>query len=393
MAIIALFLFLFSVSTVAYSYVIFPFILLVKSKGRQMNKQVWSNHPDEWPRVSVVMSAYNEEKVLSQKLDSIFNSGYPHDKLEVLVGSDASSDSTNETLKVYQQKYPRILLPFLFTERRGKPAVINDLVGKSTAGVIVLTDANVFFEKDTLFKLIRHFRNPSIGLVGSNILNVGMRNDGISFQEKAYIERENLIKYQEGVVWGTMMGPFGGCYALRRELYETVPENFLVDDFFICMNVLKKGYKAINELESICYEDVSNDVRQEYRRKSRISAGNFQNLREFGSLLRRPFSPLGFCFLSHKVLRWLTPFLILLSLVSLVLLVSVHPVFYWMLIAELLLLLAPIFDFALGKLGLHNRLLRFVAYFAYMNLALLKGYFRYLGGVRSGTWTPTSRTM
>ncbi|MBK9026309.1 MAG: hypothetical protein IPL69_20845 [Saprospiraceae bacterium] len=93
-----------------------------------------------------------------------------------------------------------------------------------------------------------------------------MKRDGISIQEKSYIERENLIKYWEGLIWGTMMGPFGGCYAIRKKLYTNVPQNFLVDDF-ISMKILEKGFHCLNDLDAICYEDVSNEAKQEYRRK------------------------------------------------------------------------------------------------------------------------------
>lgn len=105
-----------------------------------------------------------------------------------------------------------------------------------------------------------------------------------------------------------MIGPFGGFYALRKNLYQLIPENFLVDDFFICMNVLKQNFKSIADPDAIAYEEVSEDWKQEYKRKARISAGNFQNLIHFENLLLR-FNSTSFCFFSHKVLRWLGPFL------------------------------------------------------------------------------------
>src|SRR6185437_15691809 len=159
-----------------------------------------------------------------------------------------------------------------------KSEIINDLYRQSSSAIIVSTDANVFFEEDTLYHLIKHYKEETIGLVGGNILNPEFKKTGISFQEKKYLERENRIKYLEGISMGAMIGAFGGCYSIRRNLFVAVPLNWLVDDFYIGMQVLRQGKKTINELSAICTEDVSNKIMEEFRRKVRISAGNFQNL-------------------------------------------------------------------------------------------------------------------
>ncbi len=384
-----LILFLLCTWLVFYTYVVFPWFMGVISRKCKMNENLWEQN-DQLPTVSVLIAAYNEERVIEEKLKTILSSGYPTDKLELHIGSDASTDQTALLVKKYAADYAHIHL-HEFRERRGKPSVINDLVNSAKGEIVILTDANVLFDKKTIFNLVRHFRNSEIGLVGANILNVGQMDDGISHQETSYIARENRIKYFEGIRWGVMMGPFGGCFALRRELFHPVPANFLVDDFYICMQVLKKGFICINELKAICYEDVSNDIRQEYKRKARISAGNFQNLHEFSEYLFKPFSPVGFCFVSHKVLRWLSPFFLLISLFSLAFLATLDRIFFFLFLAELILLLSPLIDAVLRKMGWHWKLWRFISYFSYMNLALLKGFFSYLSGVRSSVWTPTVR--
>jgi cellulose synthase/poly-beta-1,6-N-acetylglucosamine synthase-like glycosyltransferase len=178
---------------------------------------------------------------------------------------------------------------------------------------------------------------------------------------------------------------------MRKELYENIPPGFLVDDFYLSMKVIEKNYWCINDLDAICFEDVSNDIRQEYKRKSRISAGNFQNLKTFRKFLWKPFSPEGFCFISHKVLRWLTPFFIILSFISLIFLFDLHFIFRILLLGEILLILSPAIDWLAKKAGMHFFILRFISYFSYMNLALLQGFFKYMTGIRSGVWTPTQR--
>lgn len=374
---------------VFYTYVVFPWLVEVLAGAKKMNELTW-DLDEKLPSVSIVIAAYNEEKVIADKIKSILNTNYPAGKIEILIGSDSSSDQTSEIVKQFSDVDTRIFL-FDFEDRRGKPSVINDLVDYSGNEILILTDANVLFSTDTIYKMVCHFRNEKIGLVGANILNVGQMNDGISHQETSYIARENRIKYFEGILWGVMMGPFGGCFALRKELFRKVPPNFLVDDFYICMQVLRQDFLCVNELKALCYEDVSNDIKQEYKRKARISAGNFQNLKEFSEYLFKPFSALGFCFISHKVLRWLTPFFLIVSLIALAILATFNTGYIYLFVIELLLLISPVFDAILRKFNIHWKLLRFVSYFSYMNLALLKGYFRYLGGVRSSVWTPTLR--
>lgn len=382
-----LFLFFMSVLLIFYSYVLFPVLLALLTWRKKAATAIKSNR--EY-KVSILISVYNEEGIIGDKLESILKLDYPIGNIEVLIGSDASDDKTNQIVRSYSEKHPNIRL-YEFNERRGKPAVINDLVALSGNDIIVLTDANVLFEKGVIWGLVAHFADERVGLVGSNILNVGTTNHGISVQEMSYIERENLIKYREGLLWGCMMGPFGGCYAIRRALFEKVPEGFLVDDFYISMKVLEKGYRCINDLESICYEDVPDDIYQEYKRKARISSGNFQNLKVFRKFLLKPYTGAGFCFISHKFLRWMTPFLIVISFISLCILSFYDSRFLFLLVGEILLLASPLIDNIARRAGIHLRVLRFVAYFSFMNLALLRGFFRYLGGIDSGVWVPTKR--
>ena len=167
-----------------------------------------------------------------------------------------------------------------------------------------MTDANVLFDKQTIFELVKHFKNSTIGLVDSKMQNIGIKKDGISFQEKTYISSEVSVKQRESLLWGAMMGPFGGCFAFRKNLWGEIPSHFLVDDFYLNMLILEKGFKSINEPKALVFEDVSNNLKDEFNRKIRISTGNFQNLFHFKHLLF-DFSWVAFVFFSHKVLRWL----------------------------------------------------------------------------------------
>ncbi|OUJ74286.1 glycosyltransferase [Hymenobacter crusticola] len=389
---VAIFVLWGSLLLVAHTYALFPVLLGRLAKGRQPNTNVFAPNAPDLPAVDILLAVHNEEQVIEEKIRSTFHTTYPLDRLTLYIGSDNSQDQTNALVERLAAKYPGVRFrPFY--QRTGKPGVIEALAQEATAPVLVLTDANVFFETDTIYQLVKHFRNPVIGQVGGNIINPEHRREGISGQEKAYLERENMIKYQEGVVWGAMIGAFGGCFAVRRRAYHPAPASFLVDDFYISMAVLRDGYQAINELEAVCYEDVSDRVTEEFRRKARISAGNFQNLRVFRGLLLPLWNGRAFALWSHKVLRWYTPQLLLLMLLANVVLVVRGAGWFYQLslLGQVGMLALVGFDWLMRRVGFHSRILRFITHFYSMNAALLLGYWRYLRGVKTTVWQPTQR--
>ena len=190
-----------------------------------------------------------------------------------------------------------------------------------------------------------------------------------------------------------MAGAFGGCFAVRRACYHPAPASFLVDDFYITLAVLRDGYQALNELNALCYEDVSDHLHEEFRRKARIAAGNFQNLKEFRDLLWPPWRGVAFVLWSHKVLRWYTPLLLLIMLLSTLGLVlnGAGWFFQLALAGQIALPTLILLDLALRRLGQNLRLLRFNTHFYSMNAALLLGYWRYLRGIKTTVWQPTQR--
>jgi cellulose synthase/poly-beta-1,6-N-acetylglucosamine synthase-like glycosyltransferase len=382
-------IFWIAVYLVLHTYLFYPLLLELLSGRSRGNEQQYGREND-LPVVSVIISAYNEEEVIAAKIESIFAGDYPREKLEVLIGSDMSDDSTATIIGKYLTRHPNLRF-WDFKQRRGKQNVVNDLVAESRGEILILTDANVMFDTSTIFNLVKHFRNPDIGLVDSNMINKGLKIEGISYQEKAYISREVHIKNMEGRLWGAMMGPFGGCYAIRKDDYAMVPPNYLVDDFYINMKIFEKRKKAINDLEARVFEDVSNVLRDEFRRKVRIATGNWQNLRTFSHLLLR--KNIGFCFLSHKVLRWLGPFFILAAFI-LNMILAINSEFYLiLLLMQVLLLLLPLLDHLLKQANIHNKALRLATHFYAMNLALFIGFFRSWKKISSGAWDRTPRNQ
>lgn len=383
---------------ILHSYFFYPLLLSLLSRGKKPNSLQFSKD-EEFPFVSVIISVYNEERVIAEKLESLKNLDYPRHKLMIFVGSDCSTDRTNEIVGSFIKK-----IPFLnfssFSKRRGKPGVINELADiafvhrpASPDHIFLITDANVILKKQTLKQLTKHFKNEKIVEVDANMIHTGMRSSGISKAEDHYITSEVKIKYLEGMLWGKMIGPFGGCYAIRSTHFSKVPPTFLVDDFYITMKVFERGGLAINELEAVCIEAVSHDLKEEYRRKSRISAGNFQNLVTFVHLWWPPFRTLNFAFFSHKVLRWFGPFFLILIFISGGSLALSGNLFYKLLFVFLSgsMMLASIADYLLIGLNVNILPFRKVRYFLLMNLALLEGFFKFLKGIHNNVWEPPKR--
>ena len=372
---------------ILHTYVFYPLFMILIYRNSNHNQLLFYSD-DELPSIAILIAAHNEEKVIEKKILSVFNTNYPSSKLKVFIGSDASTDRTDEILSNLTNTYSNIEF-IKFKGRVGKISIINHLQSLCDEPVLILSDANVIFKQNTIFELVKYFKDSNVGLVSANIIKESSNNDGISYQEKKYLNFENKIKASESYAFNFIMGAEGGCYAIRNNLFSKVPSNFIVDDFFITMQVLKrKNYALLNNL-AICIEDVTSDISSEYRRKVRISSGNFQNLFFFKHLLF-DFSSICFAFWSHKVLRWLTPFFIFICLFSSVFLIPYHKFFIWISCIQLLLLLFPLLNYFFK---FNNVFLKFIAHFYLMNFALFEGFIKFIKGIKSSIWEPINRNV
>lgn len=385
--IIAQLIFWISLAALVYSYLLYPLLLNLLARSKKADDKLFTF--DELPNLSILVAAHNEELVIEDKLKSIFNSNYPIEKLEVLVGSDASTDRTDEIVNDLSKQYTNLRL-VVFPERSGKINIINKFVELAANPIVVITDANVIFDKNTLFELAKHFAGKDIALVDSHMMHKGYKGKISSYGESFYVKQEVRAKNREGILWGAMMGPFGGCYAIRKEYFQPVPGNFLVDDFYINMKMLEKGGKAISELNAIVYEDIVHKPQVEFRRKVRIATGSFQNLFVFFHMLFRP-GAISFCFFSHKVIRWLGPILFMCIFFSSCYIAYQHPLFAYIFWGEIFLLVLTPVDYILNSMGMRIRLLHVLRYFFFTNLAVFIGMFKAFGGVSSSVWEPTKR--
>lgn len=375
----------------AWTYIFYPAgVIMAASLKRKLNKippQAAGESP--LPTVTVVMSLYNEEKVIGAKMRSLLESDYPADLIEFLIGSDGSDDRTDSLMVQIAGSDSRIRF-IRNSRRRGKPAMINDLVALAAGEILVVTDANVIFTAGTVRKLAEQFSDPETGLCDAAPHPLKKGNSGIMQQENLYSSFEAVLKRAEGDLWGAMPGPYGGCYAVRRQIFPHLPENILVDDLYAGLSVLKQNFRSFNMPEAIVYEDTHPDIFGQFRRRTRIAAGSFQNLARFGLLPSRRISA-SFVFLSHKIMRWLTPVMLVLFFMTTVIL-SGRSDFYFCLTAfQLIFIFLSALDLALDRQGKKVRYQRYVTQFLLMNAALAAGFVKAIRGVETGIWEPTKR--
>jgi len=351
--------------------------------SRKKNVEDLTEHSTVLPSVSVVISVFNEEKILHKKLLNLQAIDYPVSNIEFLFGSDGSTDASVDLLKRAQEKSVRVNV---FSERRGKAAVLNDLISIAMGDIIVFTDANTEFEPQTVRMLVKHFVDRSVGAVSGHLI-LRSEKDQSKTGEHSYWTFENKLKLMESKI-GSLLGATGGVYAIRKELFTSLPTNVsITDDFLIPMKILLKGYRTEFEPTACAYEELENSIAGDYRRKVRIGAQNINVLPLIAPLLHPRYGFTAFSLWSHKILRWLVPFflftitLLLYSLkdisVCYEILYNTTLVFWGI---GLLGFVADLLKISVGYLG-------YPYYFLAMNFALFVGTFKAFFGLQKPTWT------
>jgi len=379
-------LFFITVLLLAVTYVIYPLLTIAVAALKQRNNYVSA----DLPMVTILMPMYNEEKVAKAKTESLLALDYPAGHIEIILGSDASTDSTDEIISAFASKSEMVRI-VRSDVRLGKAGMLNLMVKQAHGEILVVTDANVIPSPDCLRLIASHFHDTKTGICDAWPITRSDDSKGITAQEKIYSSFEMRLKNAEGNAWGTMTGLYGGFYAIRKELFPLIPEKILVDDLYAVLNVISKGFNAINEEKAVVIEDIPPDVRGQFRRRIRIAAGSFQNLFYWGPLPGGIFSGASYSFFIHKVIRWFSPLLIIIFFMTTVIL-SNHSLFYFAVVfGQIIFLFLSILDILLLKAGITIKPLRFTTQFLMMNAALLAGMIKAIMGVKKGIWEPTQR--
>lgn len=324
---------------------------------------------EEFPDVTLLIAAYNEEDIIADKMRNCLSLNYPKDKLHIVWVTDGSTDSTPELLSAYPEN------TVLHTpERSGKTEALNRAMKYVDTPFVVMTDANTILNADSIYLIIRKFDNPKVGCVAGEkkVLSIG---DNAAATEGLYWKYESFLKDLDDRL-NSAMGAAGELIAIRRELWNDIPAGTLGDDMFISMGVIRKGYKIAYCKEAYAMESPSADITQERKRKVRLAGCAVQNVITLRDLMN-PFKYglSAFQFVSHRVLRWvLTPSCLILLLLSNFLMVFLGaPIFYHIvLLLQLLFYLAALAGMILDK-SEKAGILRVPYYFLFTNFTTFAG--------------------
>ncbi len=385
---IAEYIFWCCLTLVVYVYCLYPILLFVIYSLAQIvrdarylvtrtDRRVRSRAREELPPVSLVIPAYNEEQSLPGKIVNLRQLDYPPDKRDVIFVSDGSTDRTNEILKTVQDAWVRsILLP----ERRGKFNALNHGVEQARHDLIVFSDASTLFAPDAIRNLVRHFSDPRVGVVCGSVQLVG--NPESRQTEGVYWRYESSLRLMEGRLGATLYA--SGCnYAVRRQCYRPLTSEDLTDDLMVPLRARQLGYRVVDDPEALATEFSAGSVKGEFTRRVRLAVGGFRALRE---VIKLPLMNLtGIAFLSHKLLRWMLPFLLIALLVSngFLLTFSRYAVAF---VAQLCFYLWAVLGFLFRDRLRHYRLALFGYFLVTIQLAFLVGFWRYLCGRSESAW-------
>ncbi|MBF0478091.1 MAG: glycosyltransferase family 2 protein [Candidatus Omnitrophica bacterium] len=338
------------------------------------------------PSVSVVMSVWNEEKVIKDKLLNLLAMDYPVDKVEILVGSDGSTDSTPEL--VYQFKDERVRF-FDYQERRGKMSVLNDLVKEARYDIVLFCDARQRFAPDVIKELTANFADPKVGCVSGELV-IEDNGTGASQGVGMYWTYEKFIRREESGIH-SIMGATGAIYAIRRELFKNVPTHIVLDDMFIPFSIIQLGYRAIFDPSAKAFDKAVQNSDEEFRRKVRTLAGNFQIFLLFPGIFNPLKSPIAWQLFSHKFLRLKIPFLMVLLFIINFLLFTNNLIYSVMACLQVVFYGCAMLGMMTQKnSGMIGKILKKIGAVPYMfcvlNFSALVGFWRFATSQQKVTW-------
>lgn len=338
---------------------------------------------DSMPDVTLLICAYNEQDEVERKMANCRQLRYPAGKLHIVWCTDGSDDRTVELLA----EYPDATVLHQ-PNRQGKTAALNRAMQHIESPIVVFTDANTQLNPEAIEEIVAAYTDPRVGCVAGEKRIAVRTTDGVAAGgEGAYWKYESTLKRWDSELYSAM-GAAGELFSIRRELFQPMDLNMLLDDFIMSMLIVKKGYRIAYLPTAYAIETGSANLAEEKKRKRRIAAGGLQSIWRLRSLLNPLHYPIvAFQFISHRVLRWsITPFA-LLALVPLnVWLVIEHvgAIYTAIWVMQCMFYMLAAIGFAQEAQGQKSRITYLPMYFLFMNLNVFAGI-RYLMNKRKGT--------
>lgn len=382
---------------VFYTYLGYGIILYLSVKlkelfaGSDTAKKTATSHP--LPEVTLFIAAFNEEGVVNEKMKNCLEINYPPDKLHIMWVTDGSTDETNKTLATRWKKDATV---YFEPKREGKTAAINRGMKFISTPIVVFTDANTMINSNAIAEIVAAFQNPQIGCVaGEKRIDSGDKSQAASGGEGIYWKYESTLKALDSRLYSAV-GAAGELFAIRRELFEEMKQDTLLDDFILSMRIAMKGYKIAYCSKAYAIEKGSANMHEEEKRKVRIAAGGLRSIWQLRALLN-PFhyGILSFQYISHRVLRWSITPVALFSLIpiNLTLLFTHSTIYITLFVLQMLFYLLAIYGHYLSTKSIKNKFLFIPYYFLFMNINVIKGmnYLRKKKG--NGAWEKSKRSV
>lgn len=386
-------LFWFCFIIVFYTYLGYGIVLYLLVKIKELfSKPKKTAQNKDLPEVTLFITAFNEEAVVKEKMANCRELDYPKEKLKIMWVTDGSNDNTNALLNAY----PEVTVQFQ-PERQGKTAALNRGMGFVSSPIVVFTDANTMVNREAILEIVGEFADPKVGCVaGEKRIAAKDKDDAAGGGEGIYWKYESALKALDSRLFSAV-GAAGELFAIRRELFEIMERDTLLDDFILSLRIAQKGYKIAYCERAYAMESASADMKEEEKRKVRIAAGGLQSIWRLRSLLNIfRYGMLSFQYVSHRVLRWsVTPVMLFLMLpVNLLLAVKTGAETYRiLLILQFLFYLSGMWGYYLSTRQIKNKLLFVPYYFLFMNINVIKGVFYLKNKKNSGVWDKAKRSL
>jgi cellulose synthase/poly-beta-1,6-N-acetylglucosamine synthase-like glycosyltransferase len=370
---------------IVYCYIAYPILIRAASLvfGRRDEPPPLADK--DLPDVSLLICAHNEQDVIERRIQNALESDYPQEKLEIAVASDGSIDNTCAIVRKFAGQGVRLIE---FPDNRGKATALNQSIPQLRGSIVALSDANTYYDRDAIRQLARWLPDPSIVAVCGRLLltdpETGKNADSM------YWKYETFLKRSEGKL-GALLGSNGAIYAIRRDQFVPIPSNTKIDDFVIPLVAkIRHGGRIVYEDRAMARELTAPDLGSEFSRRARIGGGGVQSMQVLWPLLNPRQGWIALVLFSHKILRWLCPFLMILLLAINLLLLN-HPLYRWIMLLQIAFYLCSLISAMLPVgIGIFKPL-RLAAMFTGMNAALFVGMIQWMMGSRGGTWRRTSR--
>lgn len=367
---------------IGYTYVGYGLLLWVLSKF--MSRPPASE--DITPPVTIIITAYNEEKSIAAKLHNLLSQDYPREAVQIIVASDASTDATDRIVKSMEAEG---IMLVRVEGRLGKTAAQNRAVQASNGEILVFTDATTELHKKGIRRMMRSFADPEVACVGGQLSYVSEKQAGVGSGGSSYWQYERTLKRMESAIH-TLIGVSGCFYAVRKSAFSPIPPH-LISDFVIALDTVEKGYRVIYEGGAESYEETLEDPQKEYAMRVRVILRTYAALWEKRNLMNPFRYPLfAVQLISHKVLRYAVPLLMLGALVSNGFLL--HSRFYIFSFAvQLAFYMTALTGHFMQRSGGGLGFVSKPYYFALANLAALSALLKFLKGQRIVTWEPVRK--